>query len=166
MAGRKKQPVELLEAKGRKHLTKAEKKQRMESEIKAPADEVLPPTYLNSQQKKVFKKLAKSLVELNIMSNLDCDTLARFCIAREQYIRFTELVDSINSRIDALTLEEIALNIGLLDKASSIQNRAFKQCRDCASDLGLTITSRCKLVVPKAEEKKQNKFLVNFGDTA
>lgn len=39
------------------------------------------------------------------------------------------------------------------------QDRAFKQCRQCAVDLGMTISSRCKLVVPKTAEKaKENKF--------
>lgn len=46
-----------------------------------------------------------------------------------------------------------------LDQYSKIHDRYFKQCRASASDLGLTISSRCKLVVPKTEEEpKPNKF--------
>jgi P27 family predicted phage terminase small subunit len=43
---------------------------------------------------------------------------------------------------------------------SKIQERYFKQCRSSANDLGLSISSRCKLVVPetKEEKPKENKF--------
>jgi P27 family predicted phage terminase small subunit len=37
-------------------------------------------------------------------------------------------------------------------KVLNNQDKLFKQCRSSAMDLGLTISSRCKLVVPKAEE--------------
>ena len=40
-----------------------------------------------------------------------------------------------------------------------MQDKAFKQVRAAASDLGLTISSRCRLVVPQAPEvPKTNKF--------
>ncbi len=39
-----------------------------------------------------------------------------------------------------------------------MQEKLFKMARAAASDLGLTITSRCKLVVPKPEEKPKNRF--------
>ena len=38
------------------------------------------------------------------------------------------------------------------------QEKQFALCRLGASDFGLTITSRCKLVIPKTEEKTKNKF--------
>ena len=39
------------------------------------------------------------------------------------------------------------------------QDRALKQCRACANDLGLSISSRAKLVMPKPKgEVKENKF--------
>ena len=41
----------------------------------------------------------------------------------------------------------------------TLQDKSFKQCRACANDLGLTITSRCKLILPKTPENpKENKF--------
>ena len=33
-----------------------------------------------------------------------------------------------------------------------MQDKVFKQCQSSARDLGLTISSRCKLIVPKLEE--------------
>ncbi|MEG1301804.1 MAG: hypothetical protein RSC93_13980, partial [Erysipelotrichaceae bacterium] len=41
-----------------------------------------------------------------------------------------------------------------LDKIANLQDKFFKQCRSIASDLGLSITSRCKIVVPKTETKE------------
>ena len=44
---------------------------------------------------------------------------------------------------------------------AKLQDRYFKQAQTAARDLGLTISSRCRLQVPVAEdskEKKKNKF--------
>ena len=34
--------------------------------------------------------------------------------------------------------------------------RVEKICRGCATELGMTISSRCRLVVPKAEEPAED----------
>ena len=54
MAGQR-QPIELVVAKGKKHLTKAEIEERKRTEVKAPADKVTAPPYLTPEQKKKFK---------------------------------------------------------------------------------------------------------------
>lgn len=48
----------------------------------------------------------------------------------------------------------------LLDRYMKNQDRMFKQCRASANDLGLSISSRVKLVIPEINEhaKKENKF--------
>lgn len=148
---RPKKPIELHLAKGNiRHLTKAEIEERKNTEVKAANDNVEPPSYLKPNQKKEFVKIAKELIRIDIMSNLDCDSLASFIIARDNYLRFTKLVDSAYKNLE---------NIVLIEKAVNMQDKAFKQCRSAASDLGLTISSRCRLVVPKSEEQpKENKF--------
>jgi hypothetical protein len=50
-----------------------------------------------------------------------------------------------------------------------IQERYFKQARNCANDMGLTVTSRCRLVVPESARQKtedDNPFLqlIQAGD--
>lgn len=149
MAGRPKQPLKLLEAKGKKHLTKAEKNDRENSEIHAPSDEIAAPDYLHKSQKEEFNKIAKQLVDLQIFSNLDCDALARYLIARDAFVKYTKMVNGIPGNWEM---------VNALEKAVGIQDKAFKQCRAAASDLGLTITSRCKLVIPKKEEEKESKW--------
>lgn len=44
------------------------------------------------------------------------------------------------------------------------QDKLFKQCRQASSDLGLTISSRCKLVIPKKDDDKpKSKEEERFG---
>ena len=50
MAGQR-QPIALVQAKGKKHLTKAEIAEREQTEVKAPSDRVTPPSYLTAIQK-------------------------------------------------------------------------------------------------------------------
>lgn len=153
---RPRQPIELIELKGRAHKTKEEIKRRKETEIKAPNDNIKPPSYLNANQKRRFKKIAKELDDIGILSNLDCGILAAYIVAYDNYIKFTDMVNKLYAPDG--TEEEAQIQMLLIEKAVNLQDKAFKQCRSAASDLGLTISSRCKLVVPKVEETKENKF--------
>ncbi|EPY2281799.1 phage terminase small subunit P27 family [Clostridium sporogenes] len=140
---RPRQPTDLLLVKGKKHLTKAEIEDRKSKEIKAPSDKVKAPSYLPADLKKEFNKIAKELKEIGIITNLDIDALARFIIAKKMYLELTKQI-----------LEKPELMIVDKDIVTT-QDKLFKQCRSSASDLGLTISSRCKLVVPKKEDKKE-----------
>ena len=144
---RPRQPISLIEAKGKKHLTKAEIKQRKESEIKADSDNVVAPSYLPDELKEEFYRIAAELIKLDIMSNLDCEALARFISSEYQY-----------QKVTAQILKMKTIGPKYFDLLS-VQEKLFKMCRAAASDLGLTISSRCKLVVPKKqEETPKNKF--------
>ena len=50
------EPINILLAKGRKHLTQEEIQRRMATEPTAPADDIQPPDYLSKKQR-VFKTL-------------------------------------------------------------------------------------------------------------
>lgn len=150
MSGQR-QPTALLLAKGNKHLTKEEIKERLESEPGILTENIIAPEYLTKKQKEEFYKISGQLQELKIMSETDVDTLARFILSRTLYVKLTK---QLNKR-------EILDDPYLLDKYLKNQDRAFKQCRASAIDLGLTISSRCKLVVPKVnsdDKPKENKF--------
>lgn len=161
---RPRQPVDLIAAKGRKHLTVAEYTERKNSEVTAPADNIKPPAFLLKKEKEKFAELAKQLVELKIMSNLDCDVLARYVKAESEYVKITKQVEKIkflsdkNSEVpEATQLEKQYVQYNYLSK---IQDRLMKACNENAKELGLTISSRCKLVIPKEkEEKPVNKFM-------
>lgn len=81
------------------------------------------------------------------MSNLDCEALARYVSSEYQWQQITK--DLLKRKtMDAQYLELVKL-----------QEKVFKMARQTANDLGLTISSRCKLVVPKKDEDKpKNKF--------
>lgn len=148
MAGQR-QPIELVIAKGRKHLTKSEIEQRKSTEVKAPADNIKPPSNLNKEQKKEFKKISKQLIELEIMSNLDCDSLGFYLIAKGRFDKVKEELDKLDPLI----------NSDEYDKLSRFEERYRKQCREHAIDLGLTISSRCKLVIPSRKEENKEETL-------
>jgi P27 family predicted phage terminase small subunit len=149
MAGQR-QPLALIEAKGAKHLTKAEKAEREAREVKPCTDNITPPKYLTQAQKAEFVKIADQLKKLKILGETDVDTLARYILARDIYIKLTKQIQR-----KAILEDPI-----LLDKYMKNQDRAFKQCHAAAKSLGLTIADRCRLVVPeiKVEATKENKF--------
>lgn len=149
MAGQR-QPTALLLAKGKKHFTKAEIEERLNSEPDILTDNITAPDYLTKKQAEEFYKISGQLERLNIMSETDVDTLARFIISRDLYVKLSK----------QLRKAYVLNNPIILEKYLKNQDRAFKQCRASAIDLGLTISSRCKLVVPhiKEPELKENKF--------
>lgn len=149
MSGQR-QPTALILAKGKKHFTKAEIEERLNSEPDILTENITAPDYLTKKQAKDFYIISDQLKRIGIMSETDVDTLARFIISRDLYIKLSK----------QLRKSEILNDPILLEKYLKNQDRAFKQCRASAIDLGLTITSRCKLVVPKVDkpEVKVNKF--------
>ncbi|KGO12704.1 terminase [Clostridium botulinum] len=140
---RPRQPIDLIVAKGKKNLTKKEIEERKSSEVKAPADKIKSPSYLPNNLKKEFKRIAGELIDIGIMSNLDCEALARFIVSEYNYQKITKKL--LKTGVD----NEKYLDLLLM------QEKLFKMCRQSAGDLGLTISSRCKLVVPKKEDKKE-----------
>ena len=149
---RPRQPIALIQAKGAKHLTKEEIARREAEELDVPIPEYIkPPDYIADAPKLVeeFNDIAGKLIALKILTELDADSLARYLLAKQNYLQYTSL---LNSAIRKNKVAEMAA-------IQTMQDKAFKQVRAAASDLGLTISSRCRLVVPKAPEPpKANKF--------
>lgn len=149
MAGQR-QPTELVIAKGSKHLTKQEIKERLEREVKPLTDNIIAPSYLTKKQTEEFYKIADQLKKLKILGETDVDALARYITARDMY----------ENAVKQMRKKEVKDNPISFEKWLKIQDKLFKQCRASANDLGLSISSRCKLVVPepKKETPKENKF--------
>lgn len=148
---RPRQPVEVIMARGKKHLTQAEIEERKRTELKPIADEIIAPDYLTKKQTEEFYNITGKLEKLGIMGETDVDAVARYIVSNDQYINAVKQMRKPGIKKDPLALEQW----------SKIQERYFKQCRQCANDLGLTISSRCKLVVPDYEPPPppvENKF--------
>ena len=149
MAGQR-LPLELVQARGSKHLTKAEIEERQEREIKPITDNIIAPAYLTKKQKDEFYKISEQLKKLKIMGETDVDALARYITAKDMY----------ENAVKQMRKPEVKNDPFLFENWLKIQDRLFKQCRSSANDLGLSISSRCKLVVPETnkETPKENKF--------
>ena len=174
MAGPR-QPIELVIANDRKHLTKAEIEERRQRELKQCTDEITAPAYLTAKQKKAFYKVAEQLQKLKIMGETDCDALARYITAQEFYEKAVKDLRKLEKERPKPEEKEddpggyfkrLDGYYAMLDNAAKRQDRYFKQAQTAAAALGLTISSRCRLVAPVVEEKpKENKFS-KFGKAA
>lgn len=162
--GKQREPIALIMAKGKKHLTKEEIEKRQNTEVNTDGyKNVKAPSYLSKKQKQEFAEIATKLLGIGIMCELDEDCLARYLIAQDNYLKFTKLLNAAIKKKSSKQYKDNAEMQRILSadiEANLIhQDRAFKQCNSCADKLGLTITSRCRLVVPEPPEKpKENKF--------
>ena len=161
MAGRPRQPLSVIQGKGRSnHITKAEAKEREKQEdwAKGFSDKIVAPDYLLKDQKKEFYKIADELIRLNIFSNLDVDYLARYIDSKAEYEKVTIAMRNIKrphaSDETLKTYSDLRIS----------RNTFYNECRMAASELGLSITSRLKLVIPKKEEEEPSEFEKKFGD--
>ena len=134
-------PVEEVQRRGKKHLTKAEIAQRQAQEVRLDKPKkIKPPVWLPGDLVGEFKALAKELLESDMgAAGLDRDTIGRYLVAQAQYAAATRMV---RDALDRESGEEVSL-------WTQAQGEYFKQARACANDMGLTITSRCRLVVPE-----------------
>lgn len=177
MAGPR-QPLNLILAKGSKHLTKAEIAERRSSEVQGITDGIAAPSYLTAKQKKQFNIIADQLQRLGIIGETDNDALARYITAQDLYEQAVKAMRQLQKErpkqpeSDAdreersAFYEQMSTWSALMDVADKRQDRYFKQAQTAAAALGLTISSRCKLAVPKsAEPPKENKF-ARFGGRA
>ena len=146
---RPREPIKLIQAKGKKHLTKDEIEKRTNEELDVNLKNIKPPTYLTAAEKKTFEQISEKLLSVGIMTELDEDCLARYIISRRLYIEYTK---TLTTMIKKHKKEEEEIDIDDINKMQNMQDKVFKQCQSSARDLGLTISSRCKLIVPKLEE--------------
>lgn len=140
MAGPR-QPTELVVANGRKHLTRGEEEQRRDQEVHvAVPDHAEPPKWLPKKLHAEFREIGEILRLAGLYSDLDRDALGQYFLARERWQR----ADKLASRAIRDQDEKLA------KEWTGVQGAYFRQCRQCAEVLGLSISSRCRLVVPPA----------------
>lgn len=137
----KRQPTEVVKANGRKHMSQAEEDARRDQEVHVPVPErATPPKWLQKKFHAEFVEIGEILRLAGLYSELDRDLLGQFLVARDRWVRADKLASA------AITKKDEAL----AKDWTSIQSTYFKQCRQCAESMGLSITSRCRLVVPAA----------------
>lgn len=162
----------IVETGSGKHWTKAEIEAREACEIKMPKPKALtPPGWLSDPAKKLFRKYAKQLLAFpqGMLSALDVGTLARYCDCELSYAeaskhksvwletatrRLAELSEAstlMKSPEDIQKLEaEYDLAKAQLDFWSGQMAKFEKIAKGCATEMGLTLASRCRLIVPES----------------
>lgn len=141
---RPREPIDLIKAKGKKHLTKAEYEDRKSEELDVPFTDVKPPEYLSGEKQiEKFNRYADMLLKIGIFTELDVDCLARYIMGEQIYLEYTKLLVKFARSSD----------LDKLGKIQQLQDKAFRQCQQCARDLGLTISARCRLVVPQVDDE-------------
>lgn len=156
---RPREPVDLIKAKGKKHLTKAEYEERKAQEIQVPFTDIEPPSFLPKSLHKEFYEISDKLKAIGIMTELDTVSLAQYLIAKQNYILYTGMLMKVIKRnvspdSEYLTEDDVKENT----RVQALQDRALRQCQTCARDLGLTITSRAKMVVPQPPEDEDDEL--------
>lgn len=137
----KRQPTALVEANGRKHLTKAEADSRRDREIVVPpVDAVAPPRWLPKALHKEYREIGELLNSAGLYAELDRDVLGQYFLCRERWAKADKKAAAAIRKSDEKLAREW----------TSIQASYFKQARQCAEAMGLSVTSRCRIVVPTA----------------
>lgn len=161
-----------------KHWTKAEVESRKNSEPNLPKPKALtPPDWLSDPAKKLFRKYAKQLLDFpsGIISKLDVGTLARYCDCELSYAEASKQknvwMEIAHRKLEALcssqSPEESDQDRKAVEDAyqeaedqvnfwSSQMVKFEKIARSCATEMGMTISSRCKLIVPQTEKKQED----------
>lgn len=140
MSGRR-QPTAVVEANGRKHLTQAEADERRDREIHVPPpDRVTPPEWLGKKYHEEYVRIGDILLAAGLYSELDQDVLAQYFVSRDRWEKADKKAGTAIRKNDEKLAKEW----------TSIQATYFKQARQCASAMGLDVTSRCRIVVPQA----------------
>lgn len=175
MAGRPKKPIAVLKAEGKSHMTKKQIEEREQGEISVPFTDIKPPDYLAGKKRiEEFNHYAEMLLKIGIFTELDVDVLAKYILSKELYLTYTKQLEKVMAKAKIVhkwgvidKLASICDEDGIVDDLKellekivrrqrgddatvlmNLQDKAFKQCLACAKELGLTITSRCKIVVP------------------
>ena len=146
-----KQPIELVIANGKKHLTKEEIEQRRNEEVKPNTDNIVAPDHLLKAQAERFDYLAEQLIYAKIMTNLDVENLARYVVLEQQYAKVSKKINST----DIMSTE--------YDKLLAKQSKVFIMLDKLSNQLCLNILARCKVVAPANEEKKKLNKFEKFG---
>ena len=97
MAGQR-LPFDVIEARGAKHMTKAEKAARQAGEVKSKEEikRLTPPKWLPQSQREEFNRVSAALLKLmpTMVARTDADTIAAYCMARTEWLHATKLVNA------------------------------------------------------------------------
>jgi len=139
----KRMPTEIVAANGKKHMSRAEEDARRDAEVHVPVPEaVTPPAWLPKKLHKEFVAIGEILSAAGLYAELDRDVLGQYFLSRDRWIAADKKAAAAIRKGD--------------DKDArawtTVQAAYFRQARQCAEHMGLSVTARCRIVVPQALE--------------
>jgi P27 family predicted phage terminase small subunit len=115
-----------------------------------------PPAYLTGEAKKAWQKLAGQLHRMGVLTDVDHDALARYCVTYQRWLR-AEKELARNGDVLKTTKGNYVQNPWL-----AISNRSLALLNGLAAEFGITPSSRTRVKAnPPEEEEKLEKEL--FG---
>lgn len=138
----------------KKNLTKDEIENRKAAEHLAGDGfvemQVTAPNHLNSIAKQEYKRVVQDIQKLPLR-NLDRAVLENYCL---WYSVFKETSKKLNEEGMTVVEDELSVEHPLIKTLE----KATKNIKSTASELGLTVDSRLRLYLPKKEEKEKTLF--------
>lgn len=137
----KRQTAAVVEAAGKKHLSRPEADERRDREVHVPPPErAIPPKWLPKRLHGEFREVGEILLAAGLYAELDRDVLAQYFLARERWLKADKKAAAAIKADDEKLAREW----------TGVQGTYFRQARQCAEAMGLSVTSRCRIVVPAA----------------
>lgn len=111
-----------------------------------------PPDHLGREAKKAWRRTAKQLYELGVLSEIDRDALAAYCV---QYAVWVSAVDQIQK--DGVIqggglLAETPNGYPVQHPLVAVMNRAQAEMRKWMAEFGMTPSSRSRISAHPQEE--------------
>lgn len=154
-----KRPVAVLLEENKSHLTKDEIRRRQEEEaaLRPLDDKTECPEWLTDTfAREEYARIAVELERLGLLTNLDINALAAYCVAYSRYVEATQELEG-----EPLTVVQTNKN-GITARVENplikIQLKYSDEMKRLSNEMGLTISARLRLTPPKKEEKPKNKF--------
>jgi P27 family predicted phage terminase small subunit len=141
-----------------------EDRKKNEEELQTSNDKVNPPTWLDTNAKKEFKKIVKELKKVKLATNLDINSLAVYADSVVKYYEFEKEVDRLKKLLDeAYDIEDINERIKSQTQINKmIINFSTKKLslsdniRKYSVEFGLTPQSRARLAIPRKKEESKS----------
>ena len=110
------------------------------------------PDWLTATAKEEYLRVVREAAKVPFLDNLDKHIVAMYADAVDKYISAAEKLHKFGDVIKTDAGLTVSPYLAVLKKA---EDTIFK----CSSRLGLATTDRLRLIVPKVEEKSENKYL-------
>lgn len=136
-------PSQFAKEHGSKNWTKAELKEKEESEVILDDEQIEPSSFLPEEHHERFHWFVNEFAEMGILNNVDGDALSRYIMADFNYWK-------VNDELEQMNVAEEGYS-----RLSNVQNRFFNQAISLSKELGLTMAARGKLKREKEDENKK-----------